>query len=97
MPSIQSLIAFIRFYRWTIFFLVLISALIWAVYDNYSVRSIQPLEVTSGTFIQTIVASGHVESPHRVSISAQITGTVSDTPVVEGQFVTQGQALIVLT
>ena len=96
MPSIQSLIAFIRFYRWTVFFLVLISALIWAVYDNYSVRSIQPLEVTSGTFIQTIVASGHVESPHRVSISAQITGTVSDTPVVEGQFVTQGQALIVL-
>jgi HlyD family secretion protein len=52
--------------------------------------------VTSGSIVQTIVASGHVESPHRISLSAQVTGTVSDVPVVEGQAVIQGQKLLQL-
>lgn len=46
--------------------------------------------------VQTVVASGHVETPYRVEISCQITGTVEDVLVEEGQLVTKGQPLITL-
>ncbi|QBB71149.1 hypothetical protein ELE36_12750 [Pseudolysobacter antarcticus] len=35
-------------------------------------------------FVQSVVASGHVESPNRADFGAQITGTVLRVPVVEG-------------
>ncbi len=47
-------------------------------------------------FVQSVVASGHVQSPHRVDIGAQITGTVARVPVREGQTVTAGTLLIEL-
>ncbi|NCT84907.1 MAG: efflux RND transporter periplasmic adaptor subunit [Comamonadaceae bacterium] len=47
-------------------------------------------------FVQTIVASGHVETPHRIDLGAQITANVSAVPVAEGQRVAQGQLLIEL-
>lgn len=47
-------------------------------------------------FVQTVVASGHVETPHRVDIGAQITGTVVRVPVSEGQSVKAGDVLITL-
>ena len=47
-------------------------------------------------FIQTVVASGHVESPHRVELGTQLTGTVKRVPVLEGQTVQQAQILIEL-
>ena len=47
-------------------------------------------------FVQTVVASGRIESPHRVDVGTQITGTVSAVPVEEGQEVTRGAVLIVL-
>lgn len=47
-------------------------------------------------FVQTVVASGRVETPHRVDIGVQITGTVRTVPVREGQVVTAGATLIEL-
>lgn len=47
-------------------------------------------------FVQTIVASGHVEAPHRVDLAAQVTGTVSRIPVAEGQTVKAGDLLVEL-
>jgi HlyD family secretion protein len=47
-------------------------------------------------FVQSVVASGHVEAPHRVSIGTQIVGTVKRVPVGEGQVVRAGQPLIEL-
>jgi HlyD family secretion protein len=47
-------------------------------------------------FVQTVVASGHVETPHRVDIGAQVTGTVASVPVKEGQAVKAGTVLIEL-
>jgi HlyD family secretion protein len=47
-------------------------------------------------FVQTIVASGHVEAPFRVDIGTQITGVVADVPVTEGQVIKAGDTLIVL-
>lgn len=45
---------------------------------------------------KSIVATGRVETPHRVELAAQITGTVSAVKVVEGQTVTAGTPLIEL-
>jgi HlyD family secretion protein len=52
--------------------------------------------VVQHDFVQSVVASGHVEAPHRVSIGAQITGTVRRVPVTEGQVVKAGDVLIEL-
>lgn len=46
--------------------------------------------------VQTIVASGHVEAPHRVDVGAQMTGKVVRIPVTEGQSVQAGDVLVAL-
>ena len=50
--------------------------------------------VVQRDFVQSVVASGRVETPHRVNIGVQITGTVADVPVIEGQVVTMASPLI---
>lgn len=56
-----------------------------------------PVEmVVRRDFTQTVVASGRVETPHRVELGVQIAGTVLCVPVIEGQFVTAGTPLIEL-
>jgi HlyD family secretion protein len=52
--------------------------------------------VARGDLVQTLVASGHVETPFRVEIGAQITGVVAEVLVREGERVTEGQPLIKL-
>jgi HlyD family secretion protein len=47
-------------------------------------------------FVQTVVASGHVEAPHRMDVGVQITGTVLRIPVGEGQLVKAGDLLVEL-
>ena len=44
--------------------------------------------------VQTLVASGHIETPFRVSISSQITGVIAAIPVMEGQQVGAGDVLM---
>jgi HlyD family secretion protein len=53
-------------------------------------------KVVRRDFVQSVVASGHVETPHRVDIGAQITGTVLRVPVAEGQSVKAGAVLVEL-
>ncbi|MCO4052679.1 MAG: efflux RND transporter periplasmic adaptor subunit [Bosea sp.] len=52
--------------------------------------------VGRGVLVQTVVASGHVETPFRVEIGAQVTGVVAEVLVQEGQTVREGQRLIEL-
>jgi HlyD family secretion protein len=52
--------------------------------------------VTVGDMVQTIVASGHVQSPHRIEVGAQITSTVVHVAVHEGEQVEKGQLLLTL-
>ncbi len=52
--------------------------------------------VTKGNVIQTLVVSGTIANPNRVEISPQMTGVVIGVPAREGQFVTEGQPLILL-
>jgi len=53
-------------------------------------------EARRGRLIETVVASGHVETPYRVEIGSQITGTVQEVLVQEGEKVSKGQPLISL-
>jgi HlyD family secretion protein len=52
--------------------------------------------VARGRLIESVVASGHVETPYRVEVGSQITGTVEDVLVREGERVNKGQSLIAL-
>jgi HlyD family secretion protein len=52
--------------------------------------------VVRGNLVQTVVASGHVETPFRVEIGSQITGTVEEVLVQEGQQVAKGQPLVAI-
>lgn len=52
--------------------------------------------VERGSLVQTVVASGHVETPFRVEIGSQITGAVEEVLVEEGKRVTKGEPLIAL-
>jgi HlyD family secretion protein len=52
--------------------------------------------VVRADFVQSVVATGHVEAPFRVNIGSQITGVVANVPVSEGQTVRAGETLIVL-
>jgi HlyD family secretion protein len=52
--------------------------------------------VMRGNLVQTVVASGHIETPFRVEIASQITGTVKDVLVKEGEQVRQGQELVAI-
>ena len=45
---------------------------------------------------KVVVASGRIESPHRVELGAQVTGTVRKIPVTEGQTVEAGAVVVEL-
>ena len=68
----------------------------------YFVRNIvlgTPIDVqyaTTGELTQTVVASGRILTPQRISIAAETIGRVVGIPVIEGQAVNQGQLLIQL-
>jgi HlyD family secretion protein len=53
-------------------------------------------QATRGDLVQTVVASGRIITPRRVSIGAVITERVVRIPVDEGQSVRRGDVLIVL-
>ena len=77
---------------WGVLFLFLgAAALRWWVGPQVQTEAVQRRDL-----LQTVVASGRVETPHRVDIGAQITGTVARVPVAEGQVVKAGDVLIEL-
>jgi HlyD family secretion protein len=52
--------------------------------------------VIRADLVQTLVSSGRVETPFRVSVGSQITGVVKRVPVAEGQAVAAGDTLVIL-
>ena len=53
-------------------------------------------KVVRSDVVQSVVASGRVATPYRVDVGSQITGTVAEVPVEQGQTVKANQTLIVL-
>jgi HlyD family secretion protein len=84
-------------WRWPVFFGIVALALVgYWLPQVWLGPKINGYSVAKGELIQTIVASGKVQSPARVEIASEITGTVVSIPVVEGQTVRKGQTLVVL-
>jgi HlyD family secretion protein len=59
-------------------------------------KPVEAFEATRGDLVQTVVASGRIMTPQRVSIGAVITERVARIPVEEGQSVHRGEVLIEL-
>lgn len=95
--GLSALASIIWAHKWsTVGLLLLIAALAAAVARWLIGPEVVVYPVVRGDLMKTVVASGHVETPFRVNIGSQITGTVQDVLVSEGQSVKQGQALIAL-
>ena len=92
-PLLKALLA----HKWLALLAVL--ALLLAAYAafRYFGGTAVPVEIVQrADLLETVVASGHIESPYRVEIASQITGTVISVAVREGEVVRQGQPLILL-
>jgi HlyD family secretion protein len=59
-------------------------------------KPVEAYEAKRGDLMQTVVASGRIMTPQRVSIGAVITERVARIPVEEGQTVRRGEVLIEL-
>lgn len=71
--------------------------LAWLTVDRYLLGPrVSADAVVRADIVRSVVASGHVEAPFRVNIGSQITGIVTDVPVVEGQAVKAGDVLVAL-
>jgi HlyD family secretion protein len=60
-------------------------------------KPVDAYPATISELLQTVVASGRVMTPQRITIAAETTGRVNTIPVLEGQTVKRGQLLIQLT
>ena len=82
-------------YRW---FLVVAFAVVlfagWQVARMVFGPAVVVEQIKRGNLVQTVVASGHFETPFRVDIGSQITGVISDVLVEEGEQVRAGQLLV---
>jgi HlyD family secretion protein len=84
---------------WLKIVLVVLISLCFVAYLSRNILLGKPVDAyatTLGDLTQTVVASGRIMTPQRISIAAEITGRVSAIPVSEGQTVKRGQLLIQL-
>lgn len=92
-----SPVRWIRAHPWKTFGALLIVAAAVLVLPRALYGPVVPVvTVVQRNFVQSVVASGRVQTPHRVEIGAQITGTVLHVPVAEGQTVRAGEVLVEL-
>ncbi|WP_035981723.1 efflux RND transporter periplasmic adaptor subunit [Bradyrhizobium sp. STM 3843] len=94
MPAVWSAIAAHRWFILAVLLLVGLGA--WQGVRVIFGPAVVVDQVRRGSLVETVVASGHVETPYRVEIGSQITGTVEEVLVQEGERVTKGQPLISL-
>ncbi|WP_043649438.1 efflux RND transporter periplasmic adaptor subunit [Chitinilyticum litopenaei] len=93
----MTALALLQRHRWRLLItlpvlaLALVQALNW-----WRGPELATVAVVRGELIQSVVASGHVETPHRVDIGAQITATVARVAVGEGETVSAGAILLEL-
>ncbi|MDO8300761.1 efflux RND transporter periplasmic adaptor subunit [Lacisediminimonas sp.] len=93
--SASSILESIRRRTWTLLFiLAVLIALAIAGWRTLQGPTITAWTVGKVNLVQTVVASGRVETPLRVDVGSQLTATVADVPVAQGQAVSKGQLLI---
>lgn len=96
-PWRAFVLSWLKAHKWLLVVAVLIGGL--AIWQGYRFLAGVPVPVDTvahGALVETVVASGHVETPYRVEIGSQMTGTVTNVAVREGQSVKAGQLLVLL-
>lgn len=84
-------------WRWLVAVAIGIVALAWGIGRPLLLGPrVTVTPVLRADLAQTLVASGHVETPFRVSVSSQVTGVVMRIPVAQGQRVRAGDTLLLL-
>jgi len=89
----------LRYRRWlwrSVLALGILGALGFASRNLILGMPVEAFEAVRGDLIQTVVASGRIITPQRVSVGAVITERVARIPVNEGQSVRRGDVLIQL-
>ncbi len=76
--------------------LALAVAALWSALHAAMGAPVDVRAVVRRDLVESVVASGHVEAPHRLTIGALAVGRVLRVPVAEGQAVAAGQALVEL-
>ena len=96
-PSFATMKLFLYRFKFQIFLgIATLALLAWALPGLLWGPMVTTVQVVQRDFVYTIVASGHVENPHRVEIGTSIVGTVLRVPVNEGQTVQAQQLLLSL-
>lgn len=95
---LQGALSFFAHRKWVIGLLVAAVAVIaYLAFRHFQGTVVTVDAVQRADLVETVVASGHVESPFRVVIASQVTGTVASVVVHEGETVRAGQPLILLS
>jgi HlyD family secretion protein len=96
-PASRATPSFLRAHRWPLLAALVVLIGAGAVTVRWWLGPVVITEtVLRRDFLQTVVASGRVEAPHRLEVGVQITGTVLRIPVTEGQAVQAGDVLVEL-
>ena len=96
--AMPSLLARLKLRGWRLVTAALLAVVLLAfgVYRFAFGPSVEVVTVVRRDVVQTVVASGRIETPYRVDIGSQVVGTVAQVPVEQGDRVKAGQTLIVL-
>lgn len=81
---------------WAALALMALSLFVWWVWPRVFGEAVSVNRVERRDVVQSVVATGRVETPYRVEIGTQISGVVADIRVIEGQNVKAGDVLILL-
>ena len=93
----RRLLSALWVHRWFTFILVAATVIgAWQVARILFGTAIVADHVTRGSIVETVVATGNVLTPYRANIGSQITGTVTEVLVEEGQQVAKGRPLVAL-
>ncbi|MCC7327200.1 MAG: efflux RND transporter periplasmic adaptor subunit [Burkholderiales bacterium] len=97
MTSKTSNRSFLRRHLWQVMGVVVVVVLAWVFLPRLLFGpTVRVIEVVQRDFVQSVVASGRVEAPHRIDIGTQLTGVVAKVPVAEGQQVKADEVLVEL-
>jgi HlyD family secretion protein len=81
---------------WVVFALAVAGAAVFFFRDAILGKPVEAHEAIRGDLVQTVVASGRIITPQRLSVGAVVTEHVVRIPVTEGQKVRKGDVLIEL-
>lgn len=86
----------LRMLKGPLLVLAILAALVFALRNLILGTPVQTHAAVRSDLVQTVVASGRLITPQRVSVGAEIIGRVERIPVEEGQSVRRGEVLIEL-